>query len=101
MLPGLLRKGAVAQSLVVELPGTIDRGAFLEALGREGVEATVASYALHRLPALRAHCGGDERYPVATRLHEQGVTLPLFPALEREAVAEVARVVEALVRRST
>jgi perosamine synthetase len=81
------------------------RDAVLAALRARGVEATLASFALHRLPHLAGSSGeaaanaaeeeaaaaaGDARFPVASYLGDRAVALPLFPQMTAEDVDHVA-----------
>ncbi|HEV8321409.1 MAG TPA: aminotransferase class I/II-fold pyridoxal phosphate-dependent enzyme [Myxococcota bacterium] len=82
------------------------RDAVLAALRARGVEATLASFALHRLPHLAGSSGeaaadaaeaaeaaaatGDARFPVASYLADRAVALPLFPQMTAEDVDHVA-----------
>jgi len=92
MLPGLMREGSVVQSLVARLDATVDRESFFAALRARGVEVTIASYGIHRLPMWRDQVSPGA-YPNAELWHEQGITLPLFPRMEK---AEVDLVIEAV-----
>ncbi|GMV38545.1 MAG: pyridoxal phosphate-dependent aminotransferase [Myxococcales bacterium] len=89
LLPGLFAPGAVVQSLVGLLPPGVDRAAVLAALAPRA-EATVASYAIHRLAPWRGRpWATDAALPMAARIHDSGVTLPLWPGMGPDAIDEV------------
>ncbi|MCP4678245.1 MAG: DegT/DnrJ/EryC1/StrS family aminotransferase [Deltaproteobacteria bacterium] len=70
-----------------------DRTDLLETLGREGIEAGIASYCLGSVPAIARKLGTDAAdTPVARELHERGIALPLHPKLDEKEVDEVAAV---------
>lgn len=81
------------QSYVVLLDEAFDRDAVVAALGRQGIETTLGTYALHAQPAFAryGHRPGD--LPHSHRAQRQSLTLPLVPRMIR---AEVDRVVAAL-----
>lgn len=98
LLEGSFRDGAVVQSLVAVLPEGVDRAALIAALSEREVECTVASYGLHRLPALQWEPRSpDLAAPIADRIHDHGVTLPLYPRMGEDAVAKVAALLTELV----
>lgn len=91
LLPGLFAPGAVAQSLVGLLPPGVERAGFLAALAARGVEATVATYAIHRLaPWQERPWARDATLPLSARIHDAGVTLPLWPGMGPDKIDEVA-----------
>jgi dTDP-4-amino-4,6-dideoxygalactose transaminase len=74
------------QALTLELPAGTDRPALRQALSERGIETQIASYALHRLGAWSDASvftpagllpGGPAALPVADRLHDRGLALPL------------------------
>jgi perosamine synthetase len=94
LLPGLMNPGSVVQSLIVILERPIQVGDVISRLRERGIESTVASYALHRLPYFNGKYGWTkEMFPVAHELSEQGLTLPLYPDMNPD---DVDRVVQAL-----
>jgi dTDP-4-amino-4,6-dideoxygalactose transaminase len=95
---GLFDAGAVAQSLVVLLPDGADRSAVLAGLLADEIEATVASYAIHRLAWFRGRYGlPADALPRASAVHDRGVTLPLYPGMDPSAVDRVATALTRLV----
>ena len=92
------------QTFAVELV-VGDRDAVLGALRERGVEATVASFALHRIPHLWPGAGratgagaggaGDALFPVAARLADRALALPLFPQMTEGDVRHVATALRA------
>lgn len=97
--------GRVWQTLAVVLPAGVDRQALRARLREGGIETQIASYGLHRLAAFSSAevldaggaCAGASpaTLPVAERLHERGLALPLHAGL---APAQVDAVCEALLR---
>ncbi len=70
------------------------RDGLLAALREAGVEASILSYALHRLPQFRAYaanCG--RRFPVADAVVDGGVAVPLHPGMTG---ADAAAVIDAV-----
>ena len=93
VLSGLYGEGSVVQSLVVKVSDSVNRNEAIERIRGKGVETTIASYGIHRLPVWRDKEVASD-YPVADAWHERGMTLPLFPEME---VEEVDRVIDVLV----
>ena len=61
---------------------TIDRKAFVEALRDLGITTSVHWMPLHMHPYYRDNYGyHPEDFPVAARLYEEILTLPLFPGM--------------------
>jgi perosamine synthetase len=73
------------QAYVVQLDG---RDEALEALRREGIEAQIGTYALHRLGAYR----DQGPFPGADRCYERALALPFHTGLGPEDVERVAAV---------
>ena len=92
VLPGLLAQGSVVQSMVCRLESSLGREDFFQGLRSRGIEVTIASYGIHRLPLWREHCSPGD-FPNAELWHQKGVTLPLFPHMEE---ADVDQVIEAV-----
>jgi perosamine synthetase len=70
------------------------RDALLAALRGAGVEASILSYALHRLPQFAAFAvNKGRRFPVADAVVDGGVAVPLHPGM---TPADVAAVIDAL-----
>ncbi len=72
------------QTFGVTLPETCtreDRDALIAHLRAHGVEAGRLSYALHRIGSLRERHGGGP-FPVAERVEDLGLALPLHPLME-------------------
>jgi aminotransferase len=90
------------QTFAVELAQG-DRDTVLAALRERGVEATLASFALHRIPHLWPEgdggggggAAGDARFPVSARLADRALALPLFPQMTEEDVRHVAAALRA------
>jgi len=93
ILPGLMHPGSVVQSLIVTLNKPIHVGDVIARLKGRGIESTVASYALHRLPYFNEKYGWTkEMFPVAHDLSEQGLTLPLYPDMNPDDVDRVVQI---------
>lgn len=71
-----------AQTFGVVLPEGVDKAALVARLRGEGIEIGALSYALSRLPSLRA---SRTPCPITEAIVERGIALPLFPALTEEA----------------
>ncbi len=66
------------------------RDALLAALRESGVEASILSYALHRLPQFQAYAANrGRRFPVADAVVDGGVAIPLHPGMTSEDAAKV------------
>lgn len=79
---------------------TLSRNAFIEALRVRGIGTSVHFIPLHLHPYYRRTFGyrpGD--FPVAERLYENAVSLPLYPGLSESDVYFVARTVRDVVGR--
>lgn len=98
-LSGLARSGSVPQSFVCTLDETLSlsRDAFIQRLAAHGVQATIASYAAHRMPFYTRRYGWRaESFPVAERIWRRGVTLPCFPGMDAADVDGVIDSVRAV-----
>ncbi|MFO0574433.1 MAG: DegT/DnrJ/EryC1/StrS aminotransferase family protein [Polyangia bacterium] len=103
--------GRTWQALTLELPAGTDRPALRRALSERGIETQIASYALHRLAAWRdasvftpaglltSGPGGPAALPVADRLHDRGLALPLHAELTDAEVDTVTSTLRALLGR--
>jgi perosamine synthetase len=78
------------QAYVVQLDG---RDEALEALRREGIEAQIGTYALHRLGAYR----DQGPFPGADRCYERALALPFHTGLGPDDVERVAAVLDKVV----
>ena len=79
---------------------TIDRNQFVEELRQAGIGFSVHWRPLHLHPYYREEWGWlPEQFPVATRVWERIVTLPLFSAMTDEELEHVARTVTDLCRK--
>jgi dTDP-4-amino-4,6-dideoxygalactose transaminase len=78
------------QAYVVQLDG---RDEALEALRREGIEAQIGTYALHRLGAYR----DQGPFPGADRCYERALALPFHTGLGPDDVERVAAVLDKIV----
>jgi dTDP-4-amino-4,6-dideoxygalactose transaminase len=79
----------------------IDRGQFIEALRRENVGASVHFIPLHLHPYYQQQYGfkkGD--YPVAEKVYEGIVSLPLYPKMTRRDVDDVIEAVSRVISHS-
>jgi dTDP-4-amino-4,6-dideoxygalactose transaminase len=80
---------------------TIDRGQFIEALRRQNVGASVHFIPLHLHPYYQQQYGfkkGD--YPVAEKVYEGIVSLPLYPKMTRKDVDDVIEAVSRVISSS-
>lgn len=74
------------------------RAALITALRTEGIEATVLSYALHRLPQFAQNAANVARsFPVADAVVDGGVAVPLHPSMTS---ADVGTIIDALRRHA-
>lgn len=86
--------GPTWQTFAVRLEPGHDRDRVVTSLRRRGVEAGIATYALHRLPYHRErHALHANDFPEADALALRGLALPLHPGL---AADDVQRVCDAL-----
>ena len=79
---------------------TLTRSAFIEALKRAGVHASVHFIPLHLHPFFQERFGyaaGD--FPVAERIYESVLSLPFYPAMTVEQLRYVARTVKETIRQ--
>jgi dTDP-4-amino-4,6-dideoxygalactose transaminase len=80
---------------------TIDRGQFIEALRGENVGASVHFIPLHLHPFYQREYGFEKGdYPVAEKVYEGIVSLPLYPKMTRQDVDDVVEAVRKVVSRS-
>lgn len=79
---------------------TIDRANFIELLKKAGIGCSVHWMPLHQHPYYREKYQYQPAdYPVAARLFEQIVSLPLYPDMSAEDVAFVTSEIKTLVRQ--
>lgn len=82
------------QTFAVVLPPGVERTRVVAGLRDRGVESGPATYALHRIGSFAGRPGFDARsLPVADRLHDRALALPLFAGM---TAAQVERVTAAL-----
>ena len=75
----------------------IDRNAFIDALKKAGVGCSVHWRPLHLHPYYESTFGWrPEDFPVATRLWERLVSLPIFPGMREEELTHVVDAVRSL-----
>jgi dTDP-4-amino-4,6-dideoxygalactose transaminase len=80
---------------------TVDRGQFIEALRKENVGASVHFIPLHLHPFYRREYGFEKGdYPVAEKVYEGIVSLPLYPKMTRQDVGDVVEAVSKVISRS-
>ncbi len=81
------------QTFGVVLPERLDRDAVVGGLHARGVQAGRLSYALHRIGSMPG-LGDDAGLPVASRIEDRGLALPLHPRMtdaDRDAVLAAFR----------
>jgi dTDP-4-amino-4,6-dideoxygalactose transaminase len=87
------------QSFVVMCSDRQERDHLLEHLSKEGIEATLGTYALHAQPSFGARLGmveGD--LPNSAAAFARCITLPLFPQMIERDIAELATAVRGAFR---
>lgn len=78
------------QTFAVFLPEGVDRARVIAALRARDIEAGPATYALHRLASFEGRPGCDAAaLPVADRLHDRALALPLWNGMPEDAVDRV------------
>jgi dTDP-4-amino-4,6-dideoxygalactose transaminase len=88
----------VYQSYVVSLPVSIDRDKVVDALRRAGVEATIGTYALHRLKHYRDL---KSRFPGADQVFSTSLSLPVPTGLAATDVRRIVRVLETCLSKAS
>lgn len=84
-------EGHAWQTLMVVLPEGIPRNRVIARLRERGIETTIGAYGIHMLSYYRQRYGyRPADFPVAARLHERGLALPLHAALSEDEVDIVA-----------
>lgn len=74
------------------------RNALVAALRADGIEAGALSHALHRLPQFARHAvNAVRRFPMADRVVDGGVALPLHPGM---SASDVSRVIDGVRRHA-
>jgi perosamine synthetase len=85
-------------SIIVDFAALgLDRDAFMERLGRAGVETRPLFYPLHDMPPYQPYTAGHS-YPVTERLASNGLSLPSGVLLSDEDIDYVCDVVEGQIR---
>jgi perosamine synthetase len=85
---------------VVQLPGDANRDGVIEALADLGIQSKAYLPCIHLMPYYRERFGfkGGE-FPVAERVGERSLALPLFPAMKEEQVERVCGALRQALRR--
>lgn len=84
--------GHVYQSFVVMVDDDLDRDKLIERTRAYGIETTLGTYAVHAQPFYMQHYeykAGD--LPVSFKAFNQSLTLPLYPQMNEEDLALIAR----------
>ncbi len=77
---------------------TIDRAGFISKLNAAGIGASVHYLPLHQHPLYRVRYSYDpDDLPVAWRLHDRIVSLPIYPRMQDSEVKAVCEVVRSIV----
>lgn len=85
----------VYQSYVVQCGNDVDRDKLMADLRAERVETGFGGYALHMTTFYRDKYGlGSAQFPVAKRLSEKALALPLYPGMGEAAVDQVCSAIE-------
>jgi len=77
---------------------SIDRNAFIRKLDEAGIGTSVHYIPLHMQPYYRETFGHQaDDFPVARRLYDRIITLPIYPSLPDESIAYVADTIRTIV----
>ena len=96
-IPAAGSEGATYQSYVVLLRDGIDRDAVSLALRAGGIETTLGTYAMHAHPAFAGYGYRAGDLPHSHRAQEQSLTVPLWPGMGEDVVAEVVAALQAAI----
>jgi dTDP-4-amino-4,6-dideoxygalactose transaminase len=88
-VPAAGSPGATYQSYVLLLADGIDRDAVSLAMRAAGIETTLGTYALHAQPAFAQYGYRRGDLPHSHRAQQQSLTVPLWPGMGEEVIAEV------------
>ena len=88
-VPAAGRPGATYQSYVLLLADGIDRDEVSLAMRAAGIETTLGTYAMHAHPAFAAYGYRAGALPHSHRAQQQSLTLPLWPGMGEEVIAQV------------
>lgn len=78
------------QSYMVVLNETINRSTVINRLLNDGIETTLGAQALNCLDYYqKKYHTGDNTCPIATKLYNQGLVLPLYGSLRKDIVTEI------------
>jgi dTDP-4-amino-4,6-dideoxygalactose transaminase len=78
---------------VIMLEG-IRKGTFISGMREKGVQAGVLyDPPLHRMKIMSARYGAARQLPVAERIAERAVSLPMFPSMTEDDVRKVCRAI--------
>lgn len=109
-LPEVRVLGAAADATLVPFRCVLmaeDAHGLMAHLEADGIQPRTSFYPLHRQPALRAWGAGriapaqldDATFPAACRSWDGGVCLPIFPTLDRDAVATICTSIKTFYRK--
>lgn len=84
------------QSFMVVLQRGIDRDRVIAEMYSQGVETNLGAQAVHRLAWFSGRYGfAEDSFPVASRLYDSGLVLPLYGKLEERQVEQIAQTLRA------
>jgi dTDP-4-amino-4,6-dideoxygalactose transaminase len=81
--------GSTFQSYVVVLSPDVDRDDIVRRLATRGIETTLGTYAMHSQPAFAKYGYRPGDLPRSWSAQQRSLTLPLWPGMPREIIAEV------------
>lgn len=85
------------QSFMVVLDPAVDRGRVIARMRELGVESNLGAQALHRLAWFGGrYAHAPDAFPVASRLYDSGLVLPLYGRLEERQVEYIAQTLSAV-----
>jgi len=79
-------------TILIQKSFGMDRDSLMGKLGERGIETRPAFYPMHLQP-LYGGKTDDNRYPVSTRLSDQGINLPSGNGLSKSQIERVASAV--------
>jgi dTDP-4-amino-4,6-dideoxygalactose transaminase len=77
------------QTLMITLDQDVDRDRVMMTMLEAGIEVRPGSVSSHLLAAFADYSDGDDDCPIATRLHQNGLALPLHPGLSLSDIEHV------------
>jgi perosamine synthetase len=77
-----------------------DRGQLISELVRAGIDSRPFFYPLHLMPPYKKYINEGQSFPNAETFGENGLNLPLYPALNEEDIKYISKTINKILLES-